>query len=148
MSSRSISFLVSLAILAVMTIGAAQTSPAMAQSRQETSQRLLAQGLATSDRKDALFLLERALVADPANAAALGALGSLYRDMDKPVLARKYFRNALTVDPTNTLALIGAARLEIADGKTELASQRLKTLQVVCPACRETRELEAELPLR
>ena len=64
------------------------------------------------------------------------------------MLARKYFRNALTVDPTNTLALIGAARLEMADGKTEQASQRLKTLQVVCPACRETRELEAELSPR
>tara|TARA_R110000824_G_scaffold366730_1_gene555440 strand:- start:37448 stop:37867 length:420 start_codon:yes stop_codon:yes gene_type:complete len=136
------------AMLAVMTIAGPLVSPANAQSRQEASQRLLAKGLATSDRKDALFLLERALVADPANAAALGALGSLYRDMDKPVLARKYFRNALTVDPTNTLALIGAARLEMADGKTEQASQRLKTLQVVCPACRETRELEAELSPR
>ena len=74
MSFSYLSSLMAVAMLAVMTIAGPLASPANAQSRQEASQRLLAKGLATSDRQDALFLLERALVADPCLPANIFAM--------------------------------------------------------------------------
>ena len=101
--------------------------------------------LATPEPEAAKFLLEQAIVADPANAAALSALGDLYVKMKNSELAMKYYEIALTVDPINVKALAGSARLDLAEGKKEKAAANLAIMKNACPTCRETGELEAAL---
>lgn len=122
--------------------GAAQAANAAMHAR---SEHLVAESIATGDHQAAKFLLEQAIVADPANASALSALANLYMKTGKPALAHKYFTTALLVDPTNVAALVGTARLEIADGKPDAAKAQLEVLKVVCPACAETHSIESAL---
>ncbi len=121
------------------------TAQAASASMQARSEHLVAEGEATGDHLAAKFLLEQAIVADPASAAALSALANLYVKTGKPALAHKYFRTALLVDPTNVAALAGTARLDIAGGKTDAAKAHLDVLKVVCPTCAETRNIESAL---
>lgn len=121
------------------------TAQAASASMQARSERLVAEGVAIGDQQAAKFLLEQAIVADPANASALGALANLYVKMGKPAPALKYYSTALLVDPTNVAALAGSAQLEIAGGKPDAAKAHLQVLKVVCPTCAETRNIESAL---
>tara|TARA_R110000868_G_scaffold116608_3_gene310200 strand:+ start:2353 stop:2778 length:426 start_codon:yes stop_codon:yes gene_type:complete len=106
------------------------------------SQSLTAKALASSNEDTRRQLLEQAIVADPANAAALSALADHYIKIGKPTVARKYFRIALTVDPVDVVALGGLGALDFADGKRDAAQTRLDLLKRVCPDCRQTRKLD------
>jgi len=116
-------------------------SPAMRQA----SQTLLSRGLATHDTKRAQRFLEQSIVADPANAAAFSALGNLYEREGQRAKARKYYNLAFGADPVDVMALSGAAALDLAEGKTADAQDKLRKLKIVCPACKQTHELENAL---
>jgi Flp pilus assembly protein TadD len=141
MRSRNQIALLSIMLLSALSVPAFAASPAMRQ----VSQSLLSKGMATSDAKRAQRFLEQSIVADPANAAALGALGNLYAREEHVDKARKYYDLALSVDPVEPTALSGAAALDIANGKTAAAQDKLRKLKIVCAACKQTRELENKL---
>jgi tetratricopeptide (TPR) repeat protein len=149
MSARLLSTARLLPLLLAIMFLAVTVNPVSAnaanQAMQASSRKLLAEGLATSDPQAALFLLQRALVADPANASALSAMGGLYAKIGEPTYARKYYKSALRVDPTDAAALYGAARLDLADGDTKSAKARLDVLKTVCPTCHETQALTSEI---
>ena len=142
-SIRAFSVVILLCAIAFSSWPVDAATPAM----QAASRRIMEKAAATAKPEAARFLLEQAIVADPANAAALCALGDLYVKMKQPALAKRYYEIALTVDPINVKALSGAARLDLADGKKDTAIANLAIMKKICPTCRETGELEAALAL-
>lgn len=140
-TTRAFSALLLLCAIAMLPLAANAAIPAM----QAASQQIMKKALATAKPEAAKFLLEQAIVADPANATAFTALGELYSKMKEPALSMKYYEIALTIDPINVKALAGAAYLNIAKGKTDEANANLVILKKACPTCGETSELEAAL---
>ncbi len=136
-------------IFCLLALAAAIALPsgayAVSAEYQKASETLLGKGLVSSDIGRARHYFELAIVADPANAAALAALGRNYQTQKQPVIARKYLDLALGVDPGEPDALYGSAELDIADGKIADARDRLRILKMVCPACRQTNDLERKL---
>tara|TARA_R110002124_G_scaffold133955_2_gene296564 strand:- start:564 stop:989 length:426 start_codon:yes stop_codon:yes gene_type:complete len=124
--------------LAIAPVAAQATSAPM----HAASLSLTTKALASSNEETRRQLLEQAIVADPANAAALSALADHYIKIGKPSVARKYFRIALAVDPVDVVALSGLGTLDLADGKRDEAQARLDLLKRVCPDCRQTHDLE------
>jgi len=124
--------------------GVAQAAPELAQ----VSVKLTEKGLAEIGRKDfakAQRYLEEAMVANPANADAIAALGHLHEIKGNTSLARKYYASALTVDPVNILALGHLGLIEIGLGNRDAAADRLRRLQTLCPTCGETTALQSAL---
>jgi len=138
---RAFPVLLLLCAIALAPLPASAATPAM----QAASHKIMAKALATPKPEAAKFLLEQAIVADPANAAAFAALGDLYVKMKQPPLAMKYYEIAQTIDPVNVKALAGAARLDLATGKVDKAKANLVILKKTCPTCSATRELETAL---
>ena len=132
---RSLSF--ALALTSAPVAALAASAPLQA-----ASQSLTAKALASTSAETRRQLLEQAIVADPAIATALSALADYYIKAGEPAFARKYFRIALAVDPTDVVALSGLGALDLADGKRDAAQARLDLLKRVCPNCRQTRDLE------
>jgi tetratricopeptide (TPR) repeat protein len=136
-------------IFCLLALAAAIAMPsgayAVSGQYRKASETLLGKGLVSGDLNRARHYFELAIVADPANAAALAALGQNYWTKKQPAIARKYFNLALDVDPGEPDALYGSAELDIADGKIANARDRLRILKVVCPACRQTNDLERKL---
>lgn len=141
-------FLRSLCLLALLCIGAAPAAAKVNEASQQASRLLAGKGteaVISGDFVRARRLLEEAIVADPANAHALAALGRLYQSHKDADMARKYYRFALEVEPVEPDALFGAATLDIADGDADAANDKLRKLQLSCPACRQTNELASAL---
>lgn len=133
-------------LLALLGAGIAPAGAVVNEASQQVSRVLAEKGAASSgDVLRARRFLEEAIVANPANAHALASLGRLYQDQNKTDLARKYYRFALEVEPAEPDALFGAATIDIADGKTDDAADKLRKLQLSCPACHQTNELSAAL---
>lgn len=141
MRSRKRVALLSIMLFCALPAPVFAASPAMSQA----SQSLLSRGLAAPDAKRAQRFLEQSIVADPSNAAALGALGNLYEREGQHSKARKYYDLALGADPVDPTALSGAAALDLAEGKKADAQDKLRKLKIVCPACKQTHELENAL---
>ncbi|MEN6541781.1 hypothetical protein [Parvibaculum sp.] len=141
-------FLRSLCILAPLL---AVSMPAAAQvnaASQQASRVLADKGitaLADGDGPRARRLLEEAIVADPANARALAQLGRYYQSHNQRDVARKYYQFALAVEPTEPDALLGAAKIDLADGKADGAKDKLRILRLSCPTCTQTADLAAAL---
>ena len=89
--------------------------------------------------------LERAIVADPANARAYAALGHLEQHLGEADLARKRFDTALSIDPNQPDALNWLGQLELTAGNRDAAAASLARLQRVCAPCRQHEELAALL---
>lgn len=141
MRTRTRIALLSVMLLCALPAPLFAASPAMRQA----SQTLLSRGLATQDARRAQRFLEQAIVADPANAAAFSALGNLYKREGQRAKARKYYDLAFGADPVDVMALSGAAGLDLAQGKAADAQDKLRKLKIVCPACKQTHELENAL---
>ncbi len=141
MRSRKRVALLSIMLFCALPAPVFAASPAMSQA----SQSLLSRGLAAHDAKRAQRFLEQSIVADPSNAAAFGALGNLYEREGQRAKARKYYDLALGADPVDLTALSGAAALDLAEGKKADAQDKLRKLKIVCPACKQTHELENAL---
>lgn len=131
-------FVLALGALAFVDSASAQTGT------RQTSFILMEKGNAAAARGDASGaqrLLEEAVVADPANARALCALGRLHDRQGRKALARKYYNIALGIDPVEADALNWAGQLDIAEGKMDDARDKLRKLGVTCPACPQRSEL-------
>jgi Tfp pilus assembly protein PilF len=141
-------FLRSLCILAPLL---AVSMPAAAQvnaASQQASRVLADKGgtaLADGEGPRAKRLLEAAIVAAPANARALAQLGRYYQSQNQRDLARKYYQFALAVEPTEPDALLGAGKIDLADGKADGAKDKLRILRLSCPTCTQTADLAAAL---
>ena len=95
---------------------------------------------------EAIGLMQAVVVADPARAASYVALGDLYARQHAPHFARKYYAEALDLDPSLAPALLGAARTDLALGDRAAAKKKLARLMVSCAAeCREVADLRAAL---
>lgn len=115
-------------------------SPAMQKASISLTEKSVS-AVAAGDAKRARRLLEEAVVADPANARALGLLGHLHQSQGNASLAHKYYELAFGVDPVEPEALLGAGMLDLAEGKPDEARNRLRKLGMTCPGCRQTKEL-------
>jgi len=114
-------------------------------SRQELSQRWLASGRASAEAGKHLVArksLEKAIVADPANALALAWLGVSCQKLGDAEAAEKYFRIALEVEPDNRTVVLMAGKADLSAGEMADAKEKLARLQRLCgAACPETQEL-------
>ena len=71
-------------------------------------------------------------MADPANVAALVAIGRAHEAMGQKEAARGYYLRALTVDPAYLPALEAEALLALEMGDREKALADLKAIQEIC----------------
>lgn len=141
-------FLRSLCILAPLFASALPAAAQVNLASQQASRQLADKGataLADGDAIGAKRLLEEAVVADPANAHALAMLGRYYQTQNKRDVARKYYGFALDVEPTEPDALLGSGKLDIAEGKTGDARDKLRKLRLICATCPQTVALAAAL---
>ncbi|KAB7740383.1 hypothetical protein F2P47_07585 [Parvibaculum sedimenti] len=141
-------FLRSLCVLAPLFASALPAAAQVNAASQQASVRLADKGMAALADGDAIRakrLLEEAIVADPANARALAQLGRYYQSQNQRDAARKYFLFALDVEPAEPDALLGAGKLDLADGKTAEAKDRLRLLRLTCATCSQTVALTAAL---
>lgn len=133
-----------LGLLLAPGIGLAAVSAASAR----TSEILLEQGIADVElgRSDeAVAALERAIVANPANARAFSYLGRALQQGGDLKRADKYYRTALTIDPNEPDALNWLGQLDHAEGRAADARAKLDRLTRVCADCPQTRALERVL---
>ncbi len=126
--------IIALALAAALATGTAAQS-LTAPAYQRASQKLLEEGrkaLAAGEPATALKRFEEALVADPANVAALVAIGRAHEAMGQQQAARGYYLRALTVDPAYLPALEAEALLALKMGDREKALADLKAIQEIC----------------
>ncbi len=122
-------------LMAVFLTAGATAQSLTAVPYQRASQRLLDEGrraLAAGEVGTALKRFEEALVADPANVAALVAIGRAHEAMGQKEAARGYYLRALTVDPAYLPALEAEALLALKMGDREKALANLKAIQEIC----------------
>lgn len=95
---------------------------------------------------EAVVLMQAAVVAGPARASTYVLLGDLYARQHELHFARKYYDDALDIDPTLPQALAGSGRADLALGDRAAAEAKLARLEKSCgPDCAETRSLRAAL---
>ena len=115
----------------------------------EVSERLLAdgRGLAQAGKLDsARQMLERAIVAEPANALALAWLGVTHDGLGNRETAQKYYQLAMDVDPDHPRVLLLAGLGDIGAREIERARGKLARLRAICgDECSQARELSAAL---
>lgn len=101
---------------------------------------------ASGNFDEAVMLLQAAMVADPARISTYVQLGDFYTRKNEPAFARKYYDEALFLDPTLPVALAGSVRADLALGARESAAAKLARLEKVCvPDCAEAARLRAAL---
>lgn len=133
-----------LCLLMAPEIGLAGVSAASA----KTSQVFLKKGIIAVDHsqaKVAISLLERAIVADPANAKAFSYLGRAEQIAGRPKRSEKYFHIALDIEPNQPDALNWAGQLDLVQDKPDAARAKLDRLTRTCRDCPQTRELARKL---
>lgn len=126
------------AIVAVAVFAAA---PAMAGSVEALMARS-AKAEAAGKLHAAAVLMQAAVVANPKRAQTYVSLADLYARHNDPYFARKYYAEALDIDPTLARALLGAGRIDLQLGDTPAAKDKLARLEKSCGKdCAETASL-------
>ena len=94
---------------------------------------------------EAIPLLEKAVKADPKNAAALNYLGYSHRKLGHVDQALDYYHQALAVDPKHRGAneYLGELYLELK--QLDKAEERLAVLSTACNGCEEYVELKEKV---
>jgi tetratricopeptide (TPR) repeat protein len=145
MSGRRFALRIRLSIAAAVAASViAASAPAFAGPVQSLDARARA-AEAKGKFDDATMLMQAAIVADPARAASYVALGDLYARHGDPHFAHKYYDQALYLDPTLPAALEGIGKADLALGDRKSAAAVLVRLKKSCPACGQTRALEAAI---
>jgi tetratricopeptide (TPR) repeat protein len=95
--------------------------------------------------EEAIPLLEKAIKANPKNAAALNYLGYSHRKLGHVDQALDYYHQALAVDPKHRGAneYLGELYLELK--QLDKAEERLAVLSTACNACEEYVELKEKV---
>ncbi|QIG80558.1 tetratricopeptide repeat protein [Stakelama tenebrarum] len=99
------------------------------------SMTLLQQGRAAQAAGDlggAIDSLETALVVDPRNAEAFIVLGDIARARSLPGKAIRYYRDALTLDPNDTVAMRGEGEALVQKGAIDKANEVLANVREIC----------------
>ena len=131
------------ATAAVMAVLA--SLPSQAASPERLEQRAHAAELA-GHLHDASMLYQAAVVAKPSRAQSYLALAQFYSRHGENHFARKYFAEALYLNPKMIPALAGAGRTDLALGDRKGAQSYLTRLQHVCGAhCPQAQELTAAM---
>jgi len=130
-----------LGLISLSALG--QTAP----SYQDVSARLTADGqsLIATAPADARLLFERALVANPANVAALIGLGRSFDAEDKPGRSLKFYRHALELEPDNRSALVQQAKAFLKRDLLYRAEANLARLDEICDRCDEAVDIEESI---
>ncbi len=77
-------------------------------------------------------MLESALAIDPRNRAAYIALGRVAQGQGLPGKAVRFYRDALTLDPNDTVALAGQGEAMVQKGAVERARVNLARISQLC----------------
>lgn len=117
------------------------------------SLQLLAQGraqLAAGQLDGATDTLETAVLVDPRNRAAFVTLAQVAERRDLPGKAIRLYREALTLEPTDRMALAGQGEALVAKGAMAQARENLGKLRGLCrgakaAACPEAATLAAAI---
>ncbi|MFC4348341.1 tetratricopeptide repeat protein [Kordiimonas lipolytica] len=125
-------------LLLAIGLGAMMALPAAAQTsdkHQSLSRELVAQAtvaLRADKATDARLLFERALVADPANVAALVGLGQVAEAQGLTGRGLKYYRRALEVEPNHKMALEAQALAFLKRDMADRAENNREKLARLC----------------
>ena len=91
-------------------------------------------------------LLESALAIDPRNRAAYVALGRVAQGQGLPGKAVRFYRDALALDPNDTVALAGQGEAMVQKGAVERARVNLARINQLCKgACAPAAALNAAI---
>ncbi|HMT43798.1 MAG TPA: tetratricopeptide repeat protein [Chakrabartia sp.] len=111
------------------------------------SQSLVAQGktaLGAGKHEDAIDRLETALAVDPLNREAYIVLGEVARKQELPGKAIRYYREALTIEPNDVVALGGQGEALVQKGALGKARENLDRIAKLCiSVCAEQDRLGA-----
>lgn len=134
MRTSSIAVAAALAVTCMATSLQGQQAPApiSAQSMQLLSQARVARAAGNLD--GASDLLETALAADPRNRAALVTLADIAKARGLPGSAVRYYREALLLDPNDTVALRGQGEALVDKGAVHVAEANLAKIRTLCKA--------------
>jgi Flp pilus assembly protein TadD len=94
----------------------------------------------------AIDAFEAALTVQPGNTAVLLELAAATRRQGMQGKALSYYRDVLTIDPQNTMAISGEGAALVEKGAVEKARRNLTRLQGLCgESCEATRQLAAAI---
>lgn len=104
------------------------------------------QAQSAANLNGAIDYYEAALVADPRNRSALIALAQIARSQGLPGKAIGLYREALTLEPNDVVALAGQGQALADKGALERARERLADVQRLCASpCAEVAGLERSI---
>ncbi|MEL7310255.1 MAG: XrtA/PEP-CTERM system TPR-repeat protein PrsT [Pseudomonadota bacterium] len=84
--------------------------------------------LASDDRASAVGEAERLVASNPDDASAWSLAGQLMGNLKEFAIARRYYKDALSIDADHIPSRYGLARVDLADGKINEAEQLLAAL--------------------
>ncbi len=146
MRITSVSVAAALALICASTSLSGQRPDSQVDPRSLT---LLQQGraaAATGDLDTANGLIESALVIDPRNRQAYIVLAELARRQDLPGKSIRLYREALTLEPNDVVALKGQGEALVQKGAMARARDTLTKLRTLCGAnCPAAGELAAAI---
>lgn len=90
-------------------------------------------------------LIESALAVDPRNRAGYLALAEIARAQGLPGKAIRFYREALTLEPNDQVALRGQGEAMVQKGAVERAKENLARLKTLCGNCAEATQLAAAI---
>ena len=132
-------------VAAAAVLAALASVPSQAASPERLEQRAHAAELA-GHMGEASMLYQAAVVAKPSRAQSYLALAQFYARHGENHFARKYFAEALYLNPKMVPALAGAGKTDLAFGDRSGAEGYLARLRHVCGAnCPQTQELASAI---
>lgn len=90
-------------------------------------------------------LIESALAVDPRNRQAYIALAEIARSQGLPGKAIRFYREALTLEPNDVVALRGQGDAMVQKGAIERAKENLARVKTLCGSCADATSLAAAI---
>lgn len=90
-------------------------------------------------------LIESALAVDPRNRQAFIVLAEIARTQGLPGKAIRFYREALTLEPNDVVALRGQGEAMVQKGATERAKENLARVKTLCGTCADATQLAAAI---
>lgn len=101
--------------------------------------------LGSNDAESAIRQFETALAVDPKNVDAYIGMARAYDQLGLPGRAVKFYREGLTIDPTNLLALEEQGAALIKRGAVARAEANLDRIREICGDCGEASRLQGAI---
>lgn len=90
-------------------------------------------------------LIESALAVDPRNRQAYIVLAEVARAQGLPGKAIRFYREALTLEPNDVVALRGQGEAMVQKGAVERAKENLARVKTLCGTCADANQLAAAI---